>query len=41
MNLAEACLANDFGAKLSQLGVEELRIENQQWGDGEDYVIPT
>jgi hypothetical protein len=36
---AEACYANDFGARLRELGLREMIAENNSWDSGETYLI--
>jgi len=36
---AEACYANDFGARLSELGLREMIAENNAWDSGETYLV--
>lgn len=38
--IAEACYANDFGAGLADLGVNELIAEAKAWDAGDTYLVP-
>jgi monoamine oxidase len=39
LRAAEACYANDFGARLSELGLREMIAENNAWDSGETYLV--
>lgn len=34
VQIADACIANDFGCSISQLGLRETILENQKWDAG-------
>lgn len=34
VSIADACIANDFGCSISQLGLRETILENQRWDAG-------
>lgn len=36
--IADACIANDFGCGLSELGLREAILENQRWDSGKPYA---
>jgi hypothetical protein len=39
LEAAEACYANDFGARLRELGLREMIAENNAWDSGETYLV--
>lgn len=34
VRIADACIANDFGCSIDQLGLRETILENQKWDVG-------
>ncbi len=39
ISIADACIANDFGCSIDQLGLREAILENQKWDVGSSSSV--